>query len=422
MKNLKYILFYLLAFMIFIMFDGNVVKADYYDVCNEEIIEAENSVYRRCGNNNIYLMQDNKKYSSYLVANRDIYKNNQILYAGVIDGIDTFYSLKFSYYSVIYDDRGLFTSKDNIWSDISINGVVVYSGEFDDVFFVDQSASQFVNLFYNEVGTYLIRQHIGDKVYSAIRMIVVDADEYSLNVNKVMFGDNSIDEPNLIYDKSDLVFYIDGGKYGFSNQVKIKINECNMDVGFSKELVIDNDEFDSCINENAMNNISITLYNGLNGYKTFKYSFRLHSEKLFIELEDSYNALESTSRRIVIKAIAGFNKNIDEEYCLYYWSESPNDKLDYENFMTNYELSDNKGSYTASKGVILRDSVGTYYLYAMAKDENSSVVVRSNEYVLKESGRVNKVITADFIFVGVLCLGAALPVFIYLIVRGKDTL
>ena len=83
--------------------------------------------------------------------------------------------------------------------------------------------------------------------------------------------------------------------------------------------------------------------------------------------------------------------------------------------------SDKKGTYTSNKGVILIDSEGAYYLYALAKDDDSYVVVRSEKYVLNGSGFVNKIIYKDFILVGILCVAAALPIFIYLFVRGKDT-
>ena len=41
--------------------------------------------------------------------------------------------------------------------------------------------------------------------------------------------------------------------------------------------------------------------------------------------------------------------------------------MKYEEFLSNYENSRYRGVYSSSKGVILRDAEGTYYLYALAK-------------------------------------------------------
>ena len=155
--------------------------------------------------------------------------------------------------------------------------------------------------------------------------------------------------------------------------------------------------------------MSLTVYNGFNKGKTFKYSFSLNSNDVSIKLENSVSAIETSSRRLVIKAYAGSGKTLDTHYNLYYWSKNPDDKLTYQDFMTNYEASKNKGNYNESRGVILRETVGVYYLYALAKDDDSTVVVRSDEYVLKEEARLTKIILKDVIFVGGLIVLAALP-------------
>mgnify|MGYP003295653248 CR=1 FL=1 len=88
--------------------------------------------------------------------------------------------------------------------------------------------------------------------------------------------------------------------------------------------------------------------------------------------------------------------------------------------MSNYENSLYKGRYTSSKGVILRDTEGTYYLYALAKDDDSSLVVRSDEYILKKGTKINKVIIDDVIIVFILGVLAIAPIAVYLIIRVKE--
>ena len=111
---------------------------------------------------------------------------------------------------------------------------------------------------------------------------------------------------------------------------------------------------------------------------------------------------------------------MNKNYNLYYWSSSPNDALTYNEFMKNYTNSGYKGTYTENKGVILRNAEGVYYLYALAKDDDSTVVVRSSEYVLKKSEAINKITRADVIIFSIMAVGAFSPIFIYLCIRGKD--
>ena len=111
--------------------------------------------------------------------------------------------------------------------------------------------------------------------------------------------------------------------------------------------------------------------------------------KIFFNFSSISSEVISSSRRIVINAIAGKGKQLNENLSLYYWSKNPNDGLNYSDFMVNYEKSENKGTYNSTSGVILRNEEGTYYLYALAKDGNSEIVVRSDEYVLKKKEKLN---------------------------------
>lgn len=402
------------------LFNASVVKASYDQTCAINVIKATFNDYYDCGDNPIYLMEDNKEKSSFIIAG---YKNdikNRVLYAGKIDGIDTFYASAFKYYAVVYDDRPLFGYGNDMWSNVTINNETVYDGSFENSFFKDKSYTKLVAL-YNEIGTYIIRQYVGGSVTRMIKVIIPDNENIGIFVSEAKYGNINMDGSSTREKYENIKFVITGGEYGYDNSVSVKINECVSKEKFSNEIILENSTFKDCLNFGENNKVVITLRNGLNVKKEYSYNFTIDNQNVSIKLESSISKVSTSSRRIVINAKAGINKKLDVSSNLYYWSTNDNDKLTYEDFMTNYEKSDKKGSYTSNKGVILRNSEGTYYLYALAKDDDSYVVVRSEKYVLNESGFVNKIIYKDFILVGLLCIGAALPVFIYLFVRGKDT-
>ena len=85
---------------------GNNVKASYDSVCNKGEIVAKQSTYKKCGTGILYLYEEDKSNSSYLVSNKNYGSKDQVLYAGIVDGLDTFYAAGFDFYSVVYDDRG----------------------------------------------------------------------------------------------------------------------------------------------------------------------------------------------------------------------------------------------------------------------------------------------------------------------------
>ena len=399
---------------------GSRVNATYDKVCNRGKLQTNDIEYRDCGTQIIYLYPEDKEHSSYIIASNTYGSEDSIIYAGERDGLETFYSTRFLIYSVAYDNRGLFTSSEDMWMDMSIDGVQVYSGKFKDNALLDNSSAKFLSP-YNQVGNYLIRQYKSGQVVSAIRMIVIGPKDYDLKVEDAKFGSDSVRDGEIIDTKGDISFDIGGGKYGFGNRIVFELNSFKKEYSFSKNLNIKYDEISNYLKYNAKNKMKLTLSNGLKMSQTFEFSFRLVSEDVSIKLENSISKIETSSRRIVIKANAGKGKSLNTDYNLYYWSKNPNDKLTYEDFMTNYEDSENKGSYTSNKGVILRNEEGTYYLYALAKDDDSIVVVRSDEYILTKQEAINKVIKQDVVFVIVLIGIAALPIVIYTIIRGKDT-
>ena len=70
----------------FFLFDVNV-NASYYDnICNTMEIESSNGIYKDCGNNIVYLMEEIDN-SSYLIADNSINSSAKILYVGKIDGV-----------------------------------------------------------------------------------------------------------------------------------------------------------------------------------------------------------------------------------------------------------------------------------------------------------------------------------------------
>lgn len=419
MRNIKY--FVILGFSVLLMlFVGEKVKANYRDMCDVGDIEAGNgSYYSRCYDENIYLMPGNKN-SSYIITDTTFNDKQEILYAGVVNGLDTFYSTRFRVYSVVYDDRGLFSKNEDMWIDLSIDGVLVYTGEFENNILIDNSSQEF--FVYNQVGTYLIRQYRKGQIVSAIRMVVVNRFDNDLLVDSVTWGDEDLSSERITRNDGDIVFNVGGGKYGYGPNVLLNVNSCELEMRFSKKIVLSYDSISQCLVDNDTNKITLKLTNGLKMEKTFTYKFDLLVDRATIKLINSISTLTTNSRRIVIKASPGENATLDTNYNLYYWSTSPSDNLTYSDFMSNYEKSEYKGTYNSNMGVILRNEEGTYYLYALAKDENSVAVVRSDEYILTKEREINRVSKDNVIFVILMVIVAACPVFIYLLIRDKDTI
>lgn len=413
--------FLLFAFLLFgsLLFCENKILA-YEQLCSGEELFSNGNKYKVC-NKQVYFDKDNRDNSSYILGDRGYsYSAGKILYAGKIDGYETFYSIGFHYYGIVYDD-GIFSDKD-MYSDMSFHGLITYSGKFEDNILVDQSGRYLINYF-NEPGEYVFRQFIGGKVVSVIKVFVVDKKDLDLGVDKVYYDEVEINSSGVMYsDGGTLRISFNGGKHGFGNLVKVQVNKCEFKKQFNPELLIDSDDLDGCIRYNDYNDLTIFLYDGLGRMKSISRKFKINSTDIVVSLEDSVSKLVTSSRRVLVKSTPGYGGNLDENYNLYYWSTSAIDKLTYEDFMSNYEASDNKGVYSSNNGIILRDSKGSYYLYVLAKDDlGNCLVVRSKEYVLEKHKALNKATIGDVVLTLVLCLCAAMPIFIYLIIRGKDS-
>ena len=111
----------------FFCFCGGESVSAYGNMCDGEEILSNKNNFKVC-NENVYLNKDDISNSSFLKAEVDFkYKKGKLVYAGKIDGIDTFYSSGFNYYGVVYD-AGLLDSG-STYSDLSINGEMVYNGK-----------------------------------------------------------------------------------------------------------------------------------------------------------------------------------------------------------------------------------------------------------------------------------------------------
>lgn len=418
-KNKICNMFFFIVLSFFCIFLLNEKVCAYYDVCNFEVTKTDSGDLKDCKDNIIYLDEQNKDKSSFIVANREINGKNKILYKGNVDGIETFYASSFNFYAVAYDDKSLFGTAKDQWSSIAIDNQVVYDGKFEDSLF-NKSSKKYLPI-YNEIGTYLIKNYVNGSVTNVIKIIVIDSSEIGIEIKSATYGGYNLNDEVSSINSYDLLFEFLGGKYGIGDNILIAINSCNRTISYSNAITLKNEAFKDCLRNNEVNKIKITLYNGFGNSKTFSYEISIKSRNVDVKLENSVSKIATTSRRVLIKATPGVGKTLDESSNLYYWSTNGDDKLTYEEFMTNYNLSEMKGVYNSNRGVILRDSVGTYYLYALAKDEDSYAVVRSEKYILMENSRLNKIVYSDFILVGILILGATIPVVIYLFVRGKDT-
>ena len=278
------------SLLLSVFLGGEDVRAQYSGVCIDSSLSLSNGFVRRCGNKNIYVDMENKDKSSYFVSTNSAFSPLQTLYVGKVDGIDTFYSYGFAYFGYVYDDGSMKYHKGDYWTSISVDGVRIYDGKFDDDWWLNNTREE-RRVLYNQKGEYLIHQYANGTAYRTIRVIVVSEKDYDMTINSVKYGDKVVGKDSLIGNKGDLVIDIAKNKYGYEKKVNVSVNSCELDVVFNNNLVIENRKFSSCLNHNDTNKISITLYNGFGNKKTFKYSFKLASEKITIKLENSVSEM-----------------------------------------------------------------------------------------------------------------------------------
>lgn len=408
--KIRYLLMFLLLIISSIYLnDSSKINAS-YQYCDTKVAGTE---YYDCGSF-AYTYPEDFYHSSMIVS---LDSKSSILYAGEKDNIHIFYASGFRFYNVTYDDRS--RSDNNIWTIITSKGSNVYNGSFDDSILIDESHRGYVNA-YLFADVYTIRQYINDgELYRTI--VVYNFDDSEITFKDAYYDGEILDSssPSEV-TKSYSGFKVDvESKYGLTN-LSVTINDVEVKAVFDgKNISLDS----SVINEHLVmgknNTIKITGLDhfGVRMSKTYKLLYLNNNAS--ISFSTITSVIESSSRRIVINASPGKGKSIDNDYCWYYWSKSEDDSLTYDDFLKNYASSSYKGSYSEGKGVILRNTSGTYYLYALAKDDDSYIVVRSEGYVLNNAGyKVNYSIKDAILLVSLMIVAIA-PISIYLYIRKK---
>lgn len=381
-----------------------------YPYCDKKI---ENSDYYDCGRY-IYSYYEDTLNSTMLFTLGD---DESFLYAGKRDGVDVFYADGFKYYNVSYDDRS--DSNNNRWSVISTRGKVVYNGSFSDSGLIDDGhrGTYYYNM-YKDV--YALRQY--SKKDGLIRTLVIyNVEDQSISLSDIKYDGREItsDSINEVLESNDGISMKINSNYGI-RKIAITLDDVNVDYDYRDGRVfISKEDINSKLVKGKPIVLKVTVTNYFGYDVETEYSLKLLNYNVSISFETLSSVNKSNSRRIVINAIAGKDKKIDKAYCWYYWSTSDDDSLQYEDFLVNYTNSEHKGSYSQDKGVILRNTSGKYYLYALAKDDDSFIIERSEGYDLNnKTGQVKHTIS-DAIFLVSLAIVAIIPVSIYLSIRKR---
>ena len=380
-----------------------------YGNCNNPIAATN---YYDCGNY-IYTYYEDVDHSS-IIYSSDV--TSSIIYAGEEEGMSVFFASGMRFYNRSYDDRSL--NNNNLWTVVTTRGKEVFNGEFKDTLLLDDSHEDFYYYPLNR-DVYTFRQYNNNgELY---RTIVI------FNVNKDMLEINDVKYDTLLLNSySQNVLKAENGisgeavsKYGIE-RVSASINGSDLKLSFDgKYFKINKEQINNHLKSGEEYEIEITAINYLGGECKRKYQVKLVTNDVAIKFSTMTSVVESTSRRIVIDAQAGLGKTLDKDYCWYYWSTSGDDSLLYDDFLTNYANSAHKGSYSEDKGVILRNTSGTYYLYALAKDDDSWVVEKSEGYVLNNTPHLSEFENEDVIIIAILALLTLIPVVIYMGISKK---
>jgi len=414
MKKIIYICVFL--FVVVFMIDTNMVNAAYVG-CEKQI---EDTDFYDCGNF-VYTYPEDREHSSKLYAKDH---TQRIVYAGEKDGYSVFYANGFRYYNKTYDDRSL--KNNNIWSDITNAGELLFDGSFDDALLLDESHEGFFrDPYILKNGTYIVRQYHKDgKEYRKIiiySVIESESNKYKTNIKEFIY-DGEIIGSNMVKEVLDLkqnLSIIFDSAFGIES-ISIRVNGVDMnEYNVEGNLITISNKINSYFDKGKINAIEIIAKNYLGVEFKETYKLNVLNNNASISFSSISSQVVSSSRRILISAHAGIGKTLDTDYCWYYWSENPDDSLEYGDFLINYANSKYKGSYSEDKGVILRNITGTYYLYALAKDDDSTIVVRSDGYKLNDGGfKVNYDVYDGILMVSLLIL-AVVPISLYLFIRRK---
>lgn len=407
-KRIRICLYILVSFIsVFILTNINKVEAD-YSYCDRKI---EDTQYYDCGNY-VYTYPEDIIHSSKLIS---LNEKESIIYVGEIEGVSVFFAKGFKFYNVSFDDRS--NTNNNIWSVLKSRGKNLFDGSFNDSWLIDESHQGYYNKrLYADV--YTITQYVNDG--EKYRTLVV----YNVKDDKVNIDDIYYDDINLIKDNNEVLESKKGikinysSKYGIKN-IDISMNESNIPYTLEGNIYISSEEINKNLLRGETVYLSVTLTDYLNNHITNKYPLSLVNNSVTIKFSTISSIAESSSRRIVVDAIAGKGKTLDADYSWYYWSTSPDDSLIYDDFLKNYASSSYKGSYSEDKGVILRNTSGTYYLYALARDDDTWVVERSEGYTLQNEGYRVTYNIYDYILIVSLLILCIIPVLTYIFISKR---
>ena len=409
MKDILYKISFILLPIIFFALLLTAKVSAAYKYCDYKIPGTE---YYDCGNY-IYTYYEDAGISSIIYA-KD--KNASIIYAGEENGTSIFFASGLRFYNRSYDD----TSKEDndLWTIVSMRGKEVFNGSFIDSWLLDDSHEDYY-YFSLTREVYAFRQYSKNQgVYRTIA--IYNVDKNSIDINSVEYDGLSLHEYSQnVVDAKDGIKASVSAKYG-SKYVTATLFDKEVNCEFDGiNIHISPEEINAVMENGKEGNLIITAYNYFGGSIQKKYRLKSVNDSVIINFSTMSSIIESNSRRILISADPGKGKTLDTDYCWYYWSTSGDDSLVYDEFLKNYANSSNKGSYSEGKGVILRNTTGTYYLYALAKDDDSWVVEKSEGYILNNIHPTPTYDLGDMILLVSLAILAVVPVVIYLFVRKK---
>lgn len=408
-RLIKYLIICLALIATSFLLSFDIVEAS-YKYCDKKV---PNTDYYDCGNY-IYTYYEDTLHSSIIYSSDE---EKSILYVGEKDGVSIFYADGLRYYNRSYDDRS--DDNNNLWTILSSRGEIIFDGSFDDSWIINDSHEGYY--YYNlNLDVYTIRQYANDgKLYRTIAIYNIEDGEVEF-INAQYDGTGVISSgTNEVLDCKNNFNVTMSGLYGIKT-VEVNINNTTVASNLINSTVyVYKDVMNNSLLRGEVVDIEIIAKDYFGKKNTKTYKFLLLNNIASIEFSTITSITESASRRIVVNASPGKGKTLDTDYCWYYWSTSPDDSLLYDDFLKNYALSSYKGSYSEDKGVILRDTSGTYYLYALAKDEDSYIVAKSEGYALNDYGYKVYYNINDAIFIVSLLILCVVPVAIYLYIRKK---
>ena len=250
------------CFIVFVMnFFASSIKVDAgYVGCYQKIVGTD---YYDCGSY-IYTYHGPNDRSSMVYAA----PGSNMIYAGDSNGYSLFYAYGIRYYNRTYDDRT--SENNNIWTTLSRDGVLLFSGEFDDSIFVDETHEGF----YKEgdvlkEGIYeVIQYNQNGKVYKKILIYNVKnniSKVYNTSINDFQYDGTSIKEGEItdIIELHDKVVIKISGSMGIRS-FSLKIGGVTIrDYKNVDGNIVFDKKFYDYLSKGEVNEIKITVKNYL---------------------------------------------------------------------------------------------------------------------------------------------------------------